>query len=199
MFWFAIWAITPIVLGIEYFYPNKIKKFIGTLSHYLYKVPEANIKIILDGEVVANYSFDVFLERKKNIVYDFILYTIPAQHNKKYDNYVLRYDNADDIVPVKYTGMKSIELTDFLVIIDETDCYPIDFGRTQYLVNGNVLFDRTFLKWYLNDYYNVLLNDRTNYRINFRDPEKKIINLPDYCYLLIKKNNFIIVNLINDQ
>jgi hypothetical protein len=185
MFWLIIAA--PLLLFIYCFY--SIKKII------FYKKPEATLKIIYDGEEFANYTFEDFLYFKKYITCDFILYSIPVEH-KKYDNYVVRYERAEDVLEVEYTTLKCLELTDVNITVNDSETYPIDFGRNQYFINGNVLFDRKFLKWYLKMNHKVCLDD-DNYKITFRDHEKKFITLPDYCYLLIKINKYIIIKLIN--
>ena len=181
MFWFIS---APLLLFIYYFY-NIIKII-------LYNKPEAMLKIIYDGEEIANYTFEEFLYFKKYITCDFILYSIPVKN----DNYVVRYERVEDVLKVEYTSLKCLELTDVHIIINDSETYPIDFGRHQYYINGNVLFDRKFLKWYLKVNHKVCL-DEDEYKVTFRDHENKFITLPDYCYLLIKRNKYIIINLIN--
>jgi len=190
MFWF----IASLLLCFDYFYLNQIKKI--SLYLFVHKKPEAILKIIYNGEEIANYKINDFLNKKCYITYDFILYSIPVE-NEKYDNYVLRYESIEDILEVEYTSLKCIELTDLHIIINETEKYTFDFGRDQYFINGNVLFDRKFLQWYLKVHHNVQLERDDDYRVIFRDNENKFIRLPDYCYILIKKNNYVVVNLIN--
>ena len=191
MFWLII---APLLLFVYFFYPEQIKKI--RLYLFAYTKPEPMLKIIYDGEELANYTFKDFLHFKKYITCDFILYSIPIEH-EKFDNYVLRYESVEDVLAVEYTSLKSIELTDVHIIVNESETYPIDFGRNQYFINGNVLFDRKFLKWYLKMHQNVYLDSEDDYRLIFRDHKKKNIILPDYCYLLLKKNNYVVVNLIN--
>ena len=182
MFWLII---APFLLFIYFFY--NIKKI------NLYKNPEAILKIIYNGEEIANYTFEEFLNNKNSIICDFILYSIQVKN----DTYVLRYESIEDVLEVEYTSLKCLELTDVNIIINDSETYPIDFGRHQYYINGNVLFDRKFLKWYLNVFCNSRLAEMDDYKVTFRDHEKKLITLPDYCYLLIKRNKYIIINLIN--
>ena len=63
-------------------------------------------------------------------------------------------------------------------------------------MSGNILFDRVFLKWYLNKYCNTLLDSTDKYIITFIDHDMNYITLQDYCYLLIKKNGYDIVNVV---
>jgi hypothetical protein len=192
MFWLII---APVLLFIYFFYPEKIKKIIISLTSY--NKQEAILTIVYDGAEIGNYTFTEFLKKKDSMTYDFILYKIPLLNHPIYDNYVLRYENIVDVLKVEYTSLKWLELTDVHMIVNETETYPIDFGRNQYYINGNILFDRQFLKWYLNVYHHIQLAEEDDYRVNFRDHEKKCITLPDYCYLYIKKNNYVIVNLIH--
>jgi hypothetical protein len=174
-------------------FQDKIKK-IG-LYIFAYNKQEAILKIIYDGEEIATYTLNEFFHLKKYITYDFILYIIPVEH-EKYDNYVIRYENIDDILKVEYTSLKCIELTDVHIRLKDKETYPIDFGRDQYFINGNVLFDPKFLKWYLKVNNNFHLTEDDEYSVTFRDNEQ-LITLPDYCYILIKRNNFLLVNMIN--
>ena len=175
-----LWLLAPFLLFIYFFYSNK-------------KNTKAMLKIIYDGEEVANYTFEEFSSKKKYITYDFILYSIPVE-DEKYDYYVLRYENADDVLAVEYTSLKCVELTDVQLRVNDIETYTINFGRNQYFINGNVLFDRNFLKWYLNMFCGIHLAEEDKYRVTFSDHEKNSITLPDYCYILIKNNNYIIVN-----
>jgi hypothetical protein len=62
------------------------------------------------------------------------------------------------------------------------------------MVSGNVLFDRPFIKWYLNIFKNIVLDNEDKYVITFIDHNMNYITLPDYCYLLVKKKNYDIIN-----
>ena len=110
---------------------------------------------------------------------------------------MLRYESIEDVLEVEYTSLKCLELTDVHIRVNDIETYPIDFGRHKYCINGNVLFDRKFMKWYLNVFCNSDLEEVDDYKVTFRDNEKKLVTLPDYCYLLIKRNKYIIVNFIN--
>jgi len=162
--------------------------------------PKTMIKFICDGNEITTFSFDEFVKykNKTNINYDFILCEIPIvkkDNYEKYDTYVLRYENINDIMSVEYNSLKCFELNMIEMKVLTKETYNIDLGRNQYIINGNVLFDRKFMKWYLNMYCNVILDDEDRYIITFIDHNMNYITLPDYCYLLIRKNSYDIVNL----
>jgi hypothetical protein len=81
-----------------------------------------------------------------------------------------------------------------IIINDSDEIHNIDMGRNQYMINGNILFDRVFLKWYLNKYLNVRLEKEDKYVVTFIDHNMNYVTLLDYCYLFIKKNNYDIIN-----
>jgi hypothetical protein len=163
------------------------------------------IKFICDGDEVMSYNLNEFLKKKKNgelnLNYDFIFYETPIikkDKYDKYDTYVIRYDNINDVLSLEYNSLKCFELNMIQLTLEKDDNqnYPIDFGRKQFMVSGNVLFDRPFLKWYLTNYNNITLSDETNYTVTFIDHNMNYNTLPDYCYLLVKKNDYDIVNII---
>jgi len=160
---------------IDYIYPGKIKRFamktgwhamelcskieIYTTRMYTtympilfpYK-PQAMIKFINDGEEIVSYTVPEFFKKKKNntLTYDFILYEIPSKKKDKYDkydNYVFRYENINDVIHLEYNSLKCFELNMIQITINDSDeIHNIDMGRNQYMINGNILFDIAFLK-----------------------------------------------------
>lgn len=168
---------------------------------------QPSIKFICDGEEITSYNLNEFLKKKKNgsinINYDFILYETPIikkDKYEKYDTYVMRYENINDVLSLECNSLKCFELNMIQLTMDddETTTYPIDFDRKQFMISGNILFDRPFLKWYLNYYCNVILNDEARYTITFIDQNMNYKILPDYCYILVKKNDYDIVNVVKE-
>lgn len=158
------------------------------------------LKLIYEGEEVRQFKSGECII-PDDVKCDFILYEYPIENHAKYDKVVYRYGSLKDFLFLKYIEVNSLaylEFTDIKVAINGSDCpIPIDFGRTQYLLPGNVLFDREFVKWYLRDKHDIKLEDEDCYTITFVDHEQQPVILPDYCYLLLKKKSYDIVNVIN--
>jgi hypothetical protein len=193
--WKAMEICSKIEIYASKLYNNYIPAFIK------YK-PQSRIKFIYDGVATANYTFNEFLTQKNKIKmnYDFILYEIPItkkDNYTKYDKYVLRYENINDVIHSEYNSLKCFELNVIQITINDSLEVPIEFGRNQYMMNGNVLFDRKFLKWYLNIYSTIILGEKDKYVVTFIDHNMNYITLPDYCYILIKKNSYDIVNEVS--
>lgn len=138
--------------------------------------------------VVADEQFKTLLKET-----DFFLYEIPATpRDKKYDTYVLRYDNPMDIVEIKeQTDLCSVK---FDVIRFEfknsVRLYNIKFGKQQYIIPGNRLFDRDFLKWYMKTQHNLTLKDEDKYLISFIDQEMNYVSFDEHSYILVKKDSY---------
>ena len=211
--------------AIDYFYPGQLRRWamqagwnvldvcskieiVGTQLYQKYmprKKREARIKFIGDGTEIENYTFKEFLKWKnknQTIDYDFILYEIPIEQKdnyEKYNNYVLRYKDVNDIIAIiELNSLKCLELNMIQMTVNQTAEYNIDLGRNQYMIKGNIVLDRPFLKWYLNTYCDTTLDADDGYIVTFIDHNMNYIHLPDYCYLLLTNKNYIIVNTIND-
>jgi hypothetical protein len=229
MFWTAAFVIAPTLFFVktlaEYVYPDKLKilgmkagwytmEFCSKMEIQVTRVykeyiepllpqkpQQAMVRLICDGDEIANYTFSKFLLNKDNIkvAYDFILYDIPIVKKdkyEKYDRYMLRYENINDVLSMEYNSLKCFELNMIQITINDSDNYNIDFGRDQFMVNGNVLFDRPFLKWHLNIYCGIILDKEDKYVITFIDHNMNYITLPDSCYIFVRKNNYDIVNFM---
>jgi hypothetical protein len=165
------------------------------------------LKLIYEGEEVGQFKAtdcktagDCIIPH--DIKVDFILYEYPIENHAKYDKVVYRYGSLKNFLFLEYIELNALnylEFTDINLAINGTDCpIPIDFGRTQYMLAGNVLFDREFIQWYLRDKHDIKLQDEDSYTVSFIDHEQQPIIIPDYCYLLLKKNSYDIVNVINN-
>jgi hypothetical protein len=166
------------------------------------------IRIIYEGEEIAVYTLDEFIlnKHKGNIefIYDFILYEVPANNNiydnDVYDKYVFRYENINDILSLEYNNQKGIDFTNIQISINgSSTIHKIELGMSQYMVNGNIMFDRAFIKWYLKQNHNIILDNSDKYLITFMDHTMKFITLPEYCYLIIKYDKYDIINIVDDM
>ena len=57
------------------------------------------------------------------------------------------------------------------------ELYNINFYKNQFMVNGNILFDKDFMKWVMLKYYNVIVQDDDKYSISFIDQNMNYIVL----------------------
>ena len=150
---------------------------------------ETKILIGWDGEVETTLSWysepdiDTFLQKKLEdlkLLYYFDKYYMKQMHS------------IDDF------KRKCIPSDEFFMSIEfiQGD-YRIDIKNHihSYLVVGNKLFTKTFLKWYMRRYYGIVLKD--NYQINIMDTDINYINLKNgEKYINIKdQHKFEIINI----
>jgi len=201
------------VIGFNYLYTSSSHYVVSLYTkskNYLFlnenssAVLNHTIKFIDDGEEVAVYTIDDFLLNKSkgtiNINYDFILYEIPAKNDDdKYDKYIFRYEKMNDILCLEYSNQKGIDFSNIQLSINgSSNIYKIEFGKTQYMMDGNILFDRAFIKWVLKQTHSICLDKLDQYLITFMDHTMKFITLPEYCYLLINQKKYDIINVIDE-
>ena len=191
----------------EIYFSNIYKK----IKYYIpvfFNKPQPIITFISNGEEIVKYSLSEFIKIQRNgkiiLKYDFVLYELPIVTNdeyNKYDKYILRYENHNDILHLEYNS--SVNTFDFNMIhftFKETNnTYKIDFGRNNFNMNENILFDTKFLKWYMNINYSITIDDDDKYDITFIDHNMNYITLPNYCYIIIDKMNYKIVNDISNN
>ena len=208
---------------VDYIFPNKLKMLAMKTGWYTMELcskieihatnfynkyapvlftnnPQPMVKFICDGAETEKYTLTDFFNQSKNninkINYDFILHEVPIlikDKYTKYDNYVIRYQNVTDVIGVELNSLKCFELNMIQMKVNDVDEYTIDLGRNQFMISGNILFDRKFLKWCLNSNYNVVLEEEDKYVITFIDHNMNYIILPDTSFLLIKNNNYDII------
>jgi len=183
-----------------------ISKFYNKIKYYLPNILSPNITFINDGDEILNYSLSEYITIQKNqentLKYDFVLYEvniITMDNYSKYDKYTIRYDSENDIMPFEYKDSENtLDLNMIQLTFKETMTpYKIDFGRNNFNISGNILFDRKFLKWYMKINYSIVLDDSDEYIITFIDHNMNYITLQNDCYIVIDKNNYKIINNVS--
>ena len=167
-------------------------------------LPSINIEykdrvIFILGEQEMVYVIDRFLRLKEqnmllDIEYDFILYEKHVKCHDKITKHILRFENYVDINKLEYISSNNYK---FNVIQfnfkDEKQIISINFADNQFIVNGNILFDRKFLKWYMYKYHDISINDGSGYYITFIDHLMNYVMLDDNKHILIMKHNYDII------
>lgn len=132
---------------------------------------ENNVMFIENGNVV----------RKTNIMYvneythhhDMILYEWKLNDNIDYDNYILRFNNVLDVndkFKISKVNFLAIELSFKVYNLNNVyveEIHAIDFKKNNYYMVGNILFDKSFVKYWCNNILNTVYNE--NYEISFFD------------------------------
>jgi len=165
------------------------------------------ITLVKEGEEVKRYELSEFMKLKEenHIVkgtYDFILYELPITDNDKYNNYIVRYNDHNDIMEIEYNAFNEFNFNVMQFKFKDVDVtYNINFNKNQFMVDGNILFDRAFLKWYLNKYNNANVKDDDKYTIAFIDQAMNYTILTENDYIVIKNKSYEVISIrkIDDE
>jgi len=168
--------------------------------------PDTTITFVKDGSEILFYELSDFLLLKKldefsSIKYDFILYEMPICKNDmslsdKFTKCVLRYEDYTQIVKIKFNTVNEFKFSVIQFSLKNSDTIiSIDFNTIQYLVQGNIIFDQKFLKWYLHKYHNFFIRDEDEYTVTFIDHNMNYILLNENKYIIVKKNKYDIIEM----
>ena len=127
-----------------------------------------DILIIKEGDIVDKSSY-MYIKNYDSISdYNMILYEWELSENDKYDNYVLRFSNINEVNDKFKTSKVSLLAVELCMKTDDCDeLYAIDFKKNNYYIVNNILFDKDFLKYWCNNILKIQLSD--NYEISFFD------------------------------
>ena len=179
---------------------TKIRSF---LPEYI-NTQRATVSMICDDDEIAVYTIDEFLTLRKNkelpnMKYDFILYELPIKNDDKYTKSVLRYENYEDINKIEYIATNNFKFNAIQFNFKEAEqVFNINFNDTQFMVNGNILFDRKFLKWYMYKYHSIGIRNDDRYDITFIDHTMNYVMLNEDKHILIKKNGYDVIVNVNE-
>ena len=193
--WYVLEFCSRVEMKAQEFYA-----FLKIYAPYLQYQPRSFITLIRDGEEVEKYDFDDFMKMREKITpdgYDFFLYELPIIDNEKYDYCILRYKNPQDILKIEYSAI----VDDFkfnaiqFKFQNSGNKYPLTFNKNQFIVKNNILFDMAFLKWYMNKYHTVIVDDNDNYMVSFMDQDMNYIELTKNNYIIIKQKSYEIITI----
>tara|TARA_B100000530_G_scaffold264858_1_gene177664 strand:- start:205 stop:906 length:702 start_codon:yes stop_codon:yes gene_type:complete len=169
---------------------NKIYYLIDILLFE--KKEEPNILIIKEGDIVDKSSY-MYIKNYDSISdYNMVLYEWELPENDKYDNYVLRFSNINEVNDKFKTSKVSLLAVELCMKTDDCDeLYAIDFKKNNYYIVNNILFDKDFLKYWCNNILKIELSD--NYEISFFDNNMEHHTLKQNQSIKILQDDFEII------
>ena len=180
-----------------------IKKCIKKCKLMLYNDSnKEDIHFIHDGIIVKSYT--VLSLKNKDFVNnetfpkcDFILCYTPTYTDDKYNYNVIRLENAEQLInycndsldkftasPVNFLGIKIKFYNSPKKSLD------INFGKVNFFMNGNTLFDKAFVNYYLNKFHYIILSEHEDYEISFLGPSMEIVCITGAHYIELKEDKY---------
>lgn len=151
-----------------------------------------DILIIKDGDIVDKTSYMYIKKYNKISDYNMILYEWELPENDKYDNYVLRFSNINEVNDKFKTSKVSLLAVELCMKTDDSDeLYAIDFKKKNYYIVNNIIFDKDFLKYWCNNILKIQLTD--NYEISFFDNNMEHHTLKQNQSIKILQDDFEII------
>jgi len=170
--------------GYTYIAFQKINKF------FKRKYVNVIITFIKNGNEVKECNIDQLKLYKDTINnYDLILYKDIHTTSDKYRYNILRLDKYR--ISNKYFNynISNVRFAD-IQIIYKSNKYSVDFSKDNYYINGNILFDKEFVKWYLNSAYGILIDDKEEYTCTIMDQNINCICLDSSNKIVLEKDSY---------
>ena len=164
---------------------------------------ESSVSFIKNGAVVIKHSMYMnqihhhdmpwhLADDKNKIDFDFILYYFPrAQLNGKYEADVRI---LEDWLPLPAVQVVDLTLLAVQIIFNDTadDVIKLNFCKDNYCVQGNVLFSRKFMQWYLKEKHSRKLLDSDTFVVSFINKNMDVVTLRQESILILDDNYVII-------
>lgn len=173
-----------------YTYMYLFMQKIISLFNFTYTYNSVVINLIKDGNLVKECTLDqlkLHIETINN--YDLVLYKEKHSTSDKYKNNILRLNKYRIVNNVFTYNISNIRFID-IQIIYKTKKYNVDFNKDNYYINNNILFDRAFVKWYLNDSYGVFIDGSEDYTYTIMDQEVNFISLDSSSKIIIENDGY---------
>jgi len=108
------------------------------------------------------------------------------------NNFVrLRYNNINTFKTFNISNIKFLDIK----LSYEGTVYKIEFGEDNYYINGNVLFDRVFISWFIKHKYNIDLDDSKDYRCTIMDNDVNMITINKYNSIVIDADTYSVLKI----
>ena len=180
-----------VIAHIQIMYNIHIKD--GILSTF-YKEEHINLEYIYvkDGnEIKRTRNTDYSIDEG----YDFVIKKEYSEKEKCYFGQIS--DNINDVLlSKKHLESKFMSITmnyrdnEYDINLDK----PINFN-----VVDNVILDSAFIRWYMNEKYDIYLKDKEEYELRVMDNNINFHSLSNISYIELKSENYQITNTNNDS
>jgi len=188
--WFGLKLFTVVEL--------KIKKAGQLLKTYLPSSVSA-----ADDSSNANAAQWLFIEngepvtRVTNNVYDPIFYVMPNASGQTTMVRVKSFTRAYDLFQLRPCPTKIYALN--LNINDGEISMNIPSRNLNFMIVGNILYDRAFWEWYLSRFHQLILEEKDKYAVAFFDDQMNVVMFTETQCMKCTKNGYEIVTTPKDD
>jgi len=156
------------------------------------KEEDTMILCISNGKVLNTLTgtdvqlLPVFFEK-----YDLVLYKerVQLNDNCNYKYQITRLDKGSNLA--KLPAPSTVHFMDITVNTNGQK-YTLDFGNSNFYIEGNILCDKAFLQWYLNAFFKIDLVEPYTYTI--MDANINFITLDANSHIVIQKDAYTVAS-----
>jgi hypothetical protein len=171
-------------------------KILSPLKSFLPSCIESKRIILIRNGHLESYLTPTDIPKEKNTLeHDMIIYkheTLPS--NEKYDYDMLRFK---DVLNISETfEPSSVKFLAIQVKIEGKEPISLDFGRNNFYIKGNILFDRPFMEWVLSEKSCIttkyILKDEESYEVEFINHKMNCDRITSGQCVIINEDDYII-------
>ena len=176
-------SVTTKLLYKTFAFYSRCKFYLNKISN---NIDKKKLYFIKDGRKIFELTITTFEEIRDisqrindHVYYDFLFYV-----NR--NNYV-RYNNLEEFL--KNNLVYNSNFVNFINVnltYNENE-YELDLKTDNYYIENNILFDQVFMQYYLLKYYNIIYDDKLDYKIHILDNTFNTIEITNKQYLIIQE------------
>tara|TARA_Y100001937_G_C7092208_1_gene318290 strand:+ start:639 stop:1391 length:753 start_codon:yes stop_codon:yes gene_type:complete len=190
------WNVLWFLMKVYTYVTRRTKQCARTLHRYFTKPTSNQLYIIKDGTTISKIPFAT---NNKNATDDYDMVLLQwhvTDESSKYKSHMIRSTTIEDVTDSFVISDECFIGIYVLTKVNDTEIgnYSIIFGSDNYYIVGNILFDRSFVKYLLRRYFEVALTDKQTYEVSFFDNKVGHHKMKEPEYVQITKTGFNIVN-----
>ena len=153
------------------------------------EINDDSINLYMNGDLVKTYTSEELICKKTSYPqHDLVLYYWKVPDLEKHK--VAVYSTIDDLSD-KFSNSKTKIYSAIIKMISwGGDEYEIDLSENDYMLEGNRLFDKTFIKYWLKNYSQEELMDDDIYCVTFFDQDMEQVTIDEGSYIILTKDSY---------
>ena len=173
------WKTLELYTNCETFYNTNIYNW--TSSYFKTNTPQKKSNYVIHNTLTN--KFEEYINIPDDIESNWIMMKNKHGEQKQYQ-IINQERGAVPSCPIKYKPFLQVELE------QNNKRYDIQENLDVFFLEHNKILDNKFLMWYMNYYYNIILEK--DYKLHIIDSNINLLSISPNQYIILEKNNYII-------
>lgn len=189
--WYALRVETQVQMtmgNIRQFLNENV--YIPTYTLLYPNLEDKCITFVKNGHEVLNTTLSNVINKNESPEYDMIWYSI--------DDIMMRFNDVKKIKEIEKTteiiqsSIKFLSVDVTVIATNFEEKFRIEFGDKNFYIEGNILFDKPFIEWYLYEYHYLNMNDLENvsFMVSLIDNNITVLTLADNESVVLSKDSY---------